>query len=67
MLQLGLFGRQGVHQSTGYLRTRGQDTLYETCVLVSFTVIYRCNIIPLYEMLHDRPFSVISEESLRTT
>ena len=49
------------HQSTGYLRTRGQETLYET----SFTLIYSCIIIPLYETLHDRPFSVTSEESLR--
>ena len=35
-------------------------------VLVSFTLIYRCIIILLYETLHDiRPFSVTSEESLR--
>ena len=51
------------HQSTGYLRTTGQETL----VLVSFTLIYSCMciIIPLYETLHDRPFSVTCEESLR--
>ena len=30
-----------------------------------FTLIYSCIIIPLYETLHDRPFSVTSEESLR--
>ena len=47
------------HQSTGYLRTRGQETLYET----SFTLIYSCIIIPLYETLHDLPFSVTSEAS----
>ena len=35
--------------------------MYET----SFTLIYSCIIIPLYETLHDRPFSVTSEESLR--
>ena len=34
-------------------------------VLVSFTLIYSCIIIPLYETLHDQPFSVTSEESLR--
>ena len=60
------------HQSTGYLRTRGQETLYEACACVihsncSCRLIYSCIIIPLYEMLHDRPFSVTSEESLRTT
>ena len=32
-------------------------------VLVSFTLIYSCIIIPLYETLHDRPFSVTSEET----
>ena len=55
------------HQSTGYLRTRGDRRLCMRLVHVSFTVIYSCIIIPLYEMLHDRPFSVTSEESLRTT
>ena len=34
-------------------------------VLVSFTLIYSCIIIPIYETLHDRPFSVTSEEILR--
>ena len=36
-------------------------------VLVSLALIYSCLciIIPLYETLHDRPFSVTSEESLR--
>ena len=35
-------------------------------VLVSFTLIYSCIIIiPLYETLHDQPFSVTSEEILR--
>ena len=31
------------HQSTGYLRTSGQETLYETCA----SVIHSCIIIPL--------------------
>ena len=34
-------------------------------VLVSFTLICSCIIIPLYETLHDQPFSVTSEESPR--
>ena len=45
------------HQSTGYLRTRLR--------LVSFTPIYSCMCITLYETLYDRPFSVTSEDSLR--
>ena len=32
-----------IDQSTGYLRTRGQERL----VLVSFTLIYTCIIVPL--------------------
>ena len=40
---------------------RGQETLYETCVLVSFRVacalFFRC-----CKTLHNRPFSVASEE-----
>ena len=44
------------------LRTRGQETLYETCACV---IHNSCIIILLYETLHNRPFSVTSEESLR--
>ena len=54
------------HQSTGYLRTRGQETLYETCACVIHTNCM-CIIIPLYETLQDRPFSVTSDQRLRTT
>ena len=46
--------------STGYLRTRGQ----ETCACVIHTNL-RIIIIPLYETLHDRPLSVTSEDILR--
>ena len=28
------------HQSTGYLRTRGQETLYETCACVIHIYLY---------------------------
>ena len=48
--------------SISELRTRGQETLYETCACV---INNSCIIIPLYETLHNRPFSVTSEESLR--
>ena len=48
--------------SISELRTRGQETLYETCACV---IHNSCIIIPLYETLHNLPFSVTSEESLR--
>ena len=43
----------------------GDRRLCMRLVLVSFALIYSCIIIPLYETLHDQPFSVTSEESLR--
>ena len=48
--------------SISELRTRGQETLYETCACV---IHNSCIIIPLYETLHNRPSSVTSEESLK--
>ena len=49
------FSRQ--YQSTGYLRTRGQETLYETCACVIHTNL-QLLLLFHYETLHDRPFSV---------
>ena len=45
------------HQSTGYLRTRGQEAnLYETCACVihtNATAAYALLFCMLYEILHD--------------
>ena len=53
------------HQSAGYLRTSGQATLYETCVCVIHTIINLQLHVHYYEVLHNRPFSATSKESLR--
>ena len=49
-------------QTFSSISARGQETLYETCACI---IHNSCIIIPLYETLHNRPFSVTSEESLR--
>ena len=45
---------------TGCPRTKGQESVYETCACI----IYRCMSI-IIETLHDQSFSLTSEESLR--
>ena len=53
------------HQSTGYLRTRGQETLYETCACVIHTNLQLHYYSTMRHSMIDLSLFNTSEESLR--
>ena len=53
------------HQSTGYLRTRGQETLYETCACVIHTNLQLHYYSTMRHSTIDLSLFNTSEESLR--